>query len=146
MRWALRWPLPVRTGAWLRVSGVRARQPKVKGNGVVAVAAAGIVAALGLTGCAKMDAALAQQWMVVNFSQGTSAATAMHVRAACSRIQNAPPLALPAKRTTVNVVYGIRFDTTKASAANVAELQSCLDKFAPAVQGVTLQDAGDQGS
>src|SRR5215471_20226365 len=125
MRWALRWPLPMRTGAWLRVSGVRARQPKVKGNGVVAVAAAGIVAALGLTGCAKMDAALAQQWMVVNFGPGTSAATALQVRAACSHIENAPPLALPAKRSAATVMYDIRFDTTKASPANVAELQSC---------------------
>src|SRR5215813_7931162 len=124
MRWALRWPLPMRTGAWLRVSGVRARQPKVKGNGVVAVAAAGIVAVLGLTGCAKMDAALAQQWMVVNFSPGTSVATALHVRAECSHIQNAPAMALPARHTTVAVVYGVKFDTTHASVANVAELQS----------------------
>ena len=93
-----------------------------------------------------MDAALAQQWMVVNFGPGTSAATALHVRAACSHIENAPPLALPAQRSAATVMYDIRFDTTKASPANVAELQSCLEKFAPAVQGVTLQDTADQGS
>jgi hypothetical protein len=91
-----------------------------------------------------MDAALAQQWMVVNFGQGTSVATALHVRTACSHIQNAPPEALPAKRSTVTVVYDIRFDTTNASPANIAELQTCLQKF-PSVQGVTPQDTGDEG-
>ena len=100
---------------------------------------------LGLTGCAKMDAALAQQWMVVDFSQGTSVATALQVRAACSHIQNAPPLALPAKHSVAAVVYDIRFDTTNATPANVAELQVCLQKF-PSVQGVTPQDTGDEGS
>ena len=125
---------------------MRARKSTTKSNGVALCAAAGIVAVLALTGCAKMDAALAQQWMVVNFGPGTSAATALQVRAACSHIENAPPLALPAHRSAATVMYDIRFDTTKASPANVAELQSCLEKFAPAVQGVTLQDTADQGS
>src|SRR5215469_8476646 len=128
----------MRSGEWPRVSGVRARQPITKRNGVALCAPAAVVAVLGLTGCAKMDAALAQQWMEVNFGPGT--------RAACSHIENAPPLALPAHRSAATVMYDIRFDTTKASPANVAELQSCLDKFAPAVQGVTLQDTADQGS
>jgi hypothetical protein len=127
------------------VSGVRAGKPRKRSNGVVALAAAPIVAVLALSGCAKMDAALAQQWMVVSFGPGTSAATALHVRTACSHIKNAPPLALPAKRTAATVMYDIRFDTTNASPANVAELQSCLGKFAPAVQGVTLQDTADEG-
>jgi hypothetical protein len=124
---------------------VRAGNRQAKSNVVAAYAAAGIAAVLGLTGCAKMDAALARQWMVVSFSPGTPAATALHVRAACSHIQNAPPIALPARRTTTAVVYGVKFDTTNASPANVAELQSCLGKFSPAVQGVTLQDTADQG-
>lgn len=92
-----------------------------------------------------MDAALARQWIVVDFSPGTSVATALHVRAACSHIQNAPPMALPAKPASYATVYGVRFDTTNASPANVAELQSCLQKF-PSVQGVQPQDTGDQGS
>jgi hypothetical protein len=124
---------------------VRARKSITKSNGVARLTAAGIVAVLALTGCAKMEAALAQQWMVVNFGQGTSAATALHVRTACSHIQNAPPLALPANRTAATVMYDIRFDTTNASPANVAELQTCLQKFR-SVQGVTPQDTGDEGS
>jgi hypothetical protein len=135
----------MRSGEWPRVSGVRAGNLLAKSNVVVACATAGIAAVLGLTGCAKMDAALSQQWMVVNFGPGTSAAAALHVRAACSHIQNAPPLALPAKRTAATVMYDIRFNTTNASPANVAELQTCLQKF-PSVQGVTPQDTADQGS
>ncbi len=124
---------------------MRAAKTTTKSNVVVAWAAAAIVAVLGLTGCAKMAAALSQQWMVVDFSPGTSIATALQVRTACSHIENAPPLALPAKRSVVAVLYGIRFNTTNASPANVAELQTCLQKF-PSVRGVTPQDTGDQGS
>jgi hypothetical protein len=143
----------MRSGEWPRVSGVQARRrhpaagnkPLTRGNGLVAAAAAAVVAVFGLTGCAKMDAALSQQWMTVAFGSGTSAATALQVRAACSHIQNAPPLPLPAKRTAATVVYDIKFNTTNASPANVAELQTCLQKF-PSVQGVTPQDTGDEGS
>lgn len=99
---------------------------------------------LGLTGCAKMDAALSKQWIVVAFSPGTSVTTALHVRDACAHIQNAPPLALPAKLSAVTVISGIRFDTTNASPANVAELQTCLQKF-PSVQGLEPQDTGQEG-
>jgi hypothetical protein len=91
-----------------------------------------------------MDAALSQQWLAVEFSQGTSVTTALHVRTACSHIQNAPPLALPAKRTFASVVYGVRYNTTNATPANIAQLQTCLQKF-PSVQGFQPQDAGDQG-
>ena len=73
-----------------------------------------------------MDAALAQQWMVVDFSPGTSVATALQVRAACSHIEYAPPLALPARHTVTSVLYGSRFSTTNASPANVAGLKQCV--------------------
>jgi len=91
-----------------------------------------------------MTAALSQQWMVVNFSPATPAATALQVRAACSHIPNAPPLALPANHSNVTVVYDIRFNTTNAAPANIAQLQTCLQKF-PSVVGVTPQDTADAG-
>jgi hypothetical protein len=105
------------------------------------VAAAG----LALSGCGQMDAALSRQWMVVEFSPQTSVATALHVRAACSHIRNTPPLPLPAQQSELNVMYGIGFDTTNSSVANLAELQVCLQKF-KSVLGVNAQDTGDQGS
>jgi hypothetical protein len=111
----------------------------------VACAFACATGLLVLVGCAKMDAALGQQWMAVDFSQGTSVATALHVRTECSNIPHAPPMALPTKRTALSMLYGVRFDTTNASPANVAELQTCLQRF-PSVQGVEPGDAGDEGS
>jgi hypothetical protein len=113
-------------------------------NRWVTLAIAGIAGLLVLTGCAKMDAALDQQWMVVDFSPGTSAATALHVRAACSHVQNTPPMALPTQRSVSNMMYDVRYNTTNSSPANLAELQTCLQRF-PSVQGVDPEDAGDEG-
>lgn len=111
----------------------------------MAVALAACLLGSGLAGCAKMDQALDKQWMQVNFGPRTSAATALHVRAACSHIQNTPPLPLPKKQTVLNVMYGIAFDTTNSSPANLAELQTCLGKF-KSVLGVNSEDTGDEGS
>jgi hypothetical protein len=114
----------------------------------LAAAAAATAALAGLTGCAKMDAALDKQWMIVDFNPTTSVATALHVRAACSHIQNAPPLPLPgkpSKLTPADVINGIAFNTTNASAANQTELTLCLQKF-KSVQGVEPEDTGDEGS
>ncbi len=92
-----------------------------------------------------MAAALDKQWMTVQFSPNTTMATALHVRAACSHIQNAPPLALPARQSLINTMYGIRFDTTNASPANLSQLQTCLQQF-KSVLGVNPQSAGGEGS
>jgi hypothetical protein len=105
-------------------------------------AAAGV---LSLAGCAKMDAALDKQWMTVDFSPNTTMATALHVRAACSHIQDTPPLPLPAKKNSLDVMYGVSYNTTKSSPAQLAELQVCLGKF-KSVLGVDPEDAGDEGS
>jgi hypothetical protein len=109
---------------------------------------AGTVAAaalLSLAGCGKMDAALDKQWMVVDFSPNATAADALHVRAACGHIQNTPPLPLPPKNSVLNVMYGVRYDTTNSSPANLAELQICLGKF-KSVLGVDPENTGDEGS
>ena len=121
--------------------GLRRRAPVPAGAIAVATAA---IALLGITGCAKMDAALDQQWIVVNFGPNTSVGTALRVRSACSHIQNTPPLALPSKHTVTNIMYGVRYDTTNSSPANVAQLQTCLQKFG-SVQGLDPEDAGDEG-
>jgi len=92
-----------------------------------------------------MDAALDKQWLVVDFSPNTSIATALQVRAACSHIQNAPPMALPSKPSVINIMYGVRYNTTNATPANLAELQLCLQRF-KSVEGVDPEDAGDEGS
>ena len=111
---------------------------------VVTVAVAGLLGAT-LAGCAKMDSALSQQWMTVQFGPETTVATALHVRTACSHVQDTPPVALPAKRSVINVMYGVRFDTTNSSPAELANLQTCLQHF-KAVQGIDPESAADEGS
>jgi hypothetical protein len=103
------------------------------------------VLTMALAGCGKMDAALSQQWMTVQFTPNTTMATALHVRAACSHIQNVSPMALPAKQSQLDTMYGVRFNTTNASPANLAQLQTCLQQF-KSVLGVNAQSAGDEGS
>jgi hypothetical protein len=111
---------------------------------VARVSAGAGLALLTLAGCAKMDAALGQQWVDVSFKPGTPVAQVLRIRAACSHVPNvtADPIArnLPA----IDVVNSVRYDTTRASDANVAKLASCLAKF-PAALGVNPQDSGDDG-
>ena len=108
-------------------------------------AATAAAVAVALTGCAKMDAALSQQWMTIQFTPSTTVATALHVRSACSHIQNVTPMALPGKQSLIPTMGGVRFDTTNASPANLAQLQTCLQQF-KSVLGIDAQSAGDEGS
>jgi hypothetical protein len=109
-------------------------------------AAAAVAAATLLTataaGCAKFDAALGKQWAIVHFRPSTSVATLLKVRAACSHVPNARPVALPQSRNSLDMMYSVRFRTDDASDANLAQLQQCLQKF-PSVTGIEFQDAGD---
>lgn len=107
----------------------------------VALAAAAMVT---LGGCAKIDASLGQTWVDVTFRQTATLSTIQHVRLACSHVPNVHPDPLPRPHTVLNLMAGVRYDTTKATDANVAELQECLQKY-PSVQGVTPGDTGDEG-
>jgi len=99
---------------------------------------------LVLTGCAKIDASLDKQWVTVSFNANTTVAQELKVRAACSHIPNVRPMAVPKKRSLINMMNAVEYDTTNASDGNVAELQECLTKF-KSVQGISEQDAGDEG-
>jgi hypothetical protein len=101
--------------------------------------------AAGVAGCAKMDAALGQQWVTVDFQPHTSIATMLKVRTACSGIPNVVPEALPRKRNTVTMNGAVNYQTNKATDANLAQLQQCLQRF-PSVAGMDPEDSGDAGS
>ena len=114
-----------------------------------APAAAGAVAlalglALGAAGCAKFDAALGQQWATVSFKPDTSVATMLKVRTACSHIPNVKAQALPGQRNPVTMNGAVTYRTDRASDANLAQLQQCLQRY-PAVAGISFQDSGDAG-
>ena len=109
-----------------------------------ALAAAGI-AALALTGCAKMDAALSRTWVNISFKTGTPVAAVLRIRAACSHIPNVTAVPLQRHLPAIDVAASVQYNTTKASNADVARLQLCLQKY-PAVTGFDPQDSSDNGS
>ncbi len=98
-----------------------------------------------MAGCVKMNAALSQTWADVSFRSATPVATVLHVRAACSHVPNVTAAPIHRNLPAIDIAQSVRYDTTRASNANVAELQQCLQKF-PSVTGFSLQDASDNGS
>jgi hypothetical protein len=111
------------------------------------LAAAGVVVlAVALTGCAKFDAALGQQWATVNFNSNTPVATILKVRTACSHIPNVRAESLPPKkeRSAADMMYAVTYRTDNASDANLAQLQKCLQRF-KSVAGIDFEDSGSDG-
>lgn len=106
--------------------------------------AAVLAVAVALGGCSRMNAALDKQWVDVTFKPSTTLAGIEKVRSACSHVPNVHPYPLPRKPSVLNLMAGVRFDTTSATEANVAQLQECVQKFR-SVQGFTPGDEGDEG-
>jgi hypothetical protein len=100
--------------------------------------------ALGVGGCASFDKALGQQWIQVTFAPNTSVASAKHVTSVCSHVPNLR-LSGPVKPTTAQagVVDSVRYNATKASDAQLSELEQCLGQFPKTVQGFTELDNTD---
>jgi hypothetical protein len=55
------------------------------------------------------------------------------------------PEALPRKRNVVTMSGAVTYQTNKASDANLAQLQQCLQRF-PSVAGMDPEDSGAAGS
>ncbi len=121
--------------------------PDVVDGGARRLAAAGLAlaAVTALAGCAQFDSALGQQQAVVIFHDGTSVAQRLAVRAACAKPPAVVPQPLPSNLNSRYALQQLTYQTTHASVADVARLETCLAKF-PVVAGVTLQDSSDQGN
>ena len=107
-------------------------------------AAAVAIAAVALTGCSQLDAALGQRQAVVTFRPGTPVSQRLAVRSACA---NLPEVKAPPVPSDLNSPYALQQLTYRidhASNADVARLEKCLARF-PSVLGVTLQDSSDMG-
>src|ERR1700704_4737629 len=104
-----------------------------------------VLAATALAGCAQFDKALGQREAVVSFRSGTPVSQRLTVRSTCAKIPagDAPPL--PSDLSSPYALQQLIFRIDHASDADVARLETCLDKF-PGVAGVTLQDSSDAGS
>ena len=91
-----------------------------------------------------MSASLGKTWVDVTFKPNTTLTQLQKVRLACAHVPNVHPYPLPKQHTVLNLMAGVRYDTTDATDANVAQLQECLQKFG-SVQGFTPEDTGDEG-
>jgi hypothetical protein len=111
-----------------------------RGPAVVLLLAGGLLTAV--TGCAEFNAALGKQEAVVQFKTGTSEATRLHVRAACSHVPQARPEALPTDHRASDLLYDVIYRVDNASNAQIAELEQCLQKY-PSVLGIDIQTPGD---
>ncbi|HLI40556.1 MAG TPA: hypothetical protein VKV35_02795 [Streptosporangiaceae bacterium] len=119
--------------------------PDVVGARRLLAAAAALAALTSVAGCAQFDAALGQRQAVVSFRAGTTLAQKLQVRKACQRPPAVTAQPLPPGLRSASALPQVTYQVTRASDAQVAQLQECLSRF-PAVAGVTLQDASDQGS
>lgn len=111
-------------------------------RGAALAIAGSLLLTAGVGGCAKFDATFGKQEMVVQFKSGTTTATRLKVRAACSHIPQARPEALPTDHLASDNLYDVIYRVDNASNAQLARLESCLQKY-PSVTGVDLQTAGD---
>ena len=121
------------------VVGVRSRSRGLLAAGTMVAATAALV------GCAQFDAALGQREAIVTFTDGATLAQRMAVRTACAKPPNVSPQPLPSNLKSAYELPQVTYQINKASNADVATLETCLDKY-PSVAGVTLQDSSDEGN
>jgi len=124
------------------VSAARARTPARALRAAFLASAVATITALA--GCSQIDAALGKQLAVVNFKPDTTASTLLKVRKACSHVPNVRPLTQSSASSQLEVTYSVRYQTSKATGANLAALKTCLQRFS-AVSGVSFKDTGNKG-
>ena len=117
---------------------VSAGRRRLSGAGLILLAAA------ALAGCSQFDKALGQREAVVTFRPGTPVSQRLAVRSTCAKVHavTAPPL--PSDLSSPYALQQLTFRIDHASDADVARLETCLEKF-PGVAGVTLRDSSDAG-
>jgi hypothetical protein len=117
---------------------VGARRRRLAGTALILVAAA------ALAGCSQFDKALGQREAIVSFRSGVPVSQRLSARSTCAKVPavTAPPL--PSDLGSPYALQQLIFRIDHASDADVARLETCLEKF-PGVAGVTLQDSSDAG-
>ncbi len=105
-----------------------------------------VAAAAALAGCSRFDAALDQRQAIVAFTDSATLAQRLAVRAACAKTPNVTAQALPSNlKNSPYALQQLVYSVTNASDADIALLNECLNRYPTVVQGMTLQDASDEG-
>jgi hypothetical protein len=102
------------------------------------------LALAALAGCSQFDAALGQRQAVVSFRPGTPLSQRLTVRSACAKLPAVQAQPLPSDLNSPYALQQVTYRIDHASNADIARLETCLDKF-PSVAGITLQDSTDMG-
>ena len=108
------------------------------------LALAVLALAASLSGCSKFDEALGQQWIVVTFASNTTVASAKRVVSICAHVPNLPLEGkVQADTGDPGIVDQVQFNAVKASDTEMAQLESCLNRFPNIVVGFQEMDQGD---
>ena len=109
----------------------------------VALGLVGAACCLGVTGCAQFDKALGQQQATIYFQSSTPVTFKLKVRTACNNLPHVKATPIAAGVPLSSAVDVVTYNTTGAGVADIARLEECVNKFAPQVQGLDVQDSSD---
>jgi hypothetical protein len=109
----------------------------------VALGLAGLACCLSVTGCAQFDKALGQQQAIVYFQESTPVSFKLMVRSACNNLPDVKAAPLQAGVPLATAVDVVTYNTDGAGVTEIARLEECVNKFAPQVQGVDVEDSSD---
>jgi len=109
----------------------------------VALGLVGLAGVLGVTGCSQFNKALGQQSALIYFKESTPVAFKMKVRAACDNLPHVKATPIATGVPLSSAVDVVSYNTTGAGVADIARLEECVNKFAPQVEGVDVQDSSD---
>jgi hypothetical protein len=112
-------------------------------TGPVALGLIGAACCLGVSGCAQFDKALGQQQVNVYFTESTSVAFKLKVRAACNNLPDVKAIPIATGVPLASAVDIVSYNTTGAGVVQITALEECVNKFAPQVEGVDVTDASD---
>lgn len=105
----------------------------------------GVAAFASIAACSKFDAALGQRQAIVQFTPNASVADRLAVRAACAKVPDVHPVALPSGVPVATALHQLVYQVNQASDGDIARLGSCLAKFGSLVAGMNLHDSSDDG-
>jgi hypothetical protein len=109
----------------------------------VALGLAGLACFLGVSGCASFNKALGQQQALIYFKESTPVAFKLKVRTACNNLPHVKAAPIATGVPLASAVDVVTYDTTGAGIVDIARLEECVNKYAPQVQGVDVQDSSD---
>ena len=109
----------------------------------LALGLAGLACFLGVTGCSSFNKALGQQQALIYFQQSTPVAFKLKVRTACNNLPHVKAAPIATGVPLSSAVDVVTYDTTGAGTVDIARLEEGVNKYAPQVQGVDVEDSSD---